>query len=167
MDAQLFREFFGSFPTAVSVVTAVDADGEPRGFTCSAITAVSAEPPMLLVCVDKRSQTLRALRSAGAFVVNMLAADGQEAARVFAGRSDRKFTHVRWRPAHVAAGAPVLLDGAYAHAECSVVRTVEAGDHWIFIATVDHCEVSSRPPLLHQRGTFHAWPARAPVDVRS
>ncbi|MFI9721213.1 flavin reductase family protein [Streptomyces sp. NPDC052396] len=157
MDGRLFRDFFGSFPTAVAVVTAVDADGRPRGMTCSALSAVSAEPPLLLVCLNRGSQTLEAIQTSGAFALNLLGADGEAPAKVFAGSSDDKFAGVRWRPAPQAGGAPVLLDVAYAHAECSVVRTVEAGDHLVVIGRMDACAVRAEPPVLHQRGSFWPW----------
>lgn len=156
-DAHGFRGFFGSFPTAVSVVTALDERGEPRGFTCNAISAVSVEPPLLLVCVQRGSHTLPALRATGAFVVNVLADGGQDLAGVFASRSDRKFEGVRWRPSEVAGGAPVLRDGILGHAECTVVRTVEAGDHLIFIGQVEATDVFPRRPVLYHRGDFGFW----------
>ncbi|MFF5138971.1 flavin reductase family protein [Streptomyces sp. NPDC013157] len=157
VDAQRFRELFGSYPTSVSVVTTVDADGTPRGLTCNAMTAVSAAPPMLLVCVDRNSQSLSALRHSGAFVVHVLAENGRTASDVFASKADAKFEGLRWRPAALAGGAPVLADVALAHAECRIVQHVEAGDHWILVARVEAAEVYRRRPLLYQRGTYSVW----------
>ncbi|NGO70279.1 flavin reductase family protein [Streptomyces boncukensis] len=163
VSAEQFRAVFGSFPTAVSIVTTVDPGGEPKGFTCNAVSAVSADPPLLLVCVDKRSRTLPALASSGAFVLHMLADGGQDNARLFASRAEQKFTGVRWRPSAVADGAPVLLDGVLARAECVVVQQVEAGDHWILIARVDGAAVPADTPVLYHRGIFETWrsPARS------
>ncbi|MFJ9903610.1 flavin reductase family protein [Streptomyces sp. NPDC101152] len=161
VDAARFREVFGSFPTAIAVVTATAEDGRPRGFTCNAVSAVSIEPPLLLICVDKRSQTLSALRASRSFVVNVLAEGGQDAARVFAGRSDDKFADVRWVPSDVSDGAPVLLDLTLAYAECVVVRAVEAGDHWIFIGRVDGAESFPRSPVLYHQGAFSVWETQA------
>ncbi|WP_329495095.1 flavin reductase family protein [Kitasatospora herbaricolor] len=157
VDSGSFRELFGSFPTAVSIVTALGPDGEPRGFTCNAMSAVSADPPLLLVCVDLRSQTLEAMSTSKSFVVNVLADGGQDAALVFASRSDGKFAEVDWQPSKVAGGAPVLRSLALAYAECNVVQMVEAGDHVVFFARVDGVEVLRRPPMLYHRGAFSAW----------
>ncbi|PAU45696.1 flavin reductase family protein [Streptomyces albireticuli] len=161
VDAARFRALFGSFPTAVTVVTATDANGRPRGLTCNAVSAVSVEPPLLLVCVHRNARTLAALRYSGAFVVNVLADGGQDTARVFADRSAHKFAGVEWVPSAHARGAPVLVDVALAHAECVVVRAVEAGDHWIFIGRVEHAESYPRPPVLYHRGAFTVWDAQA------
>jgi flavin reductase (DIM6/NTAB) family NADH-FMN oxidoreductase RutF len=157
VDTRRFRELFGSFPTSVSIITTVDADGSPRGFTCNAMTAVSADPPMLLVCVDKGSQTLPALRHSRSLVVHVLAENGREASDLFASKAEAKFEGLSWRPAALAGGAPVLEDVALAHAECRVVQHVEAGDHWIVVARVEAAEVHGRRPLLYQRGTYSVW----------
>ncbi|WP_035798953.1 flavin reductase family protein [Kitasatospora mediocidica] len=167
INPERFREVFGSFPTSVSVVTALDGQGQPRGFTCNAVCAVSAEPPLLLVCVDRGAQTLPAIVASGAFVVNVLAASGdhgERTSRLFAGKEADKFAAVDWRPSAVAGGAPILADVALAYAECRVVDAVEAGDHWIFIARVEGAEVSAREPLLYFKRQYSSWaPDLAPV----
>lgn len=114
----------------------MDETGGPRGFTCNAVCSVSVTPPLLLISVDKRSQTLSALESAQAFMVDFLSASGQEASRVFANKGQNKFANVRRRPSEIAEGAPILSDVTLACAECRVVQTIEAGDHWLFIAQV-------------------------------
>jgi flavin reductase (DIM6/NTAB) family NADH-FMN oxidoreductase RutF len=53
--------------TGVTVVTSVGEDG---GTTANAVTSLSLDPPLLLVCCDLSSATLRTIRSHGAFVVN-------------------------------------------------------------------------------------------------
>ncbi|MYS20719.1 3-hydroxy-9,10-secoandrosta-1,3,5(10)-triene-9,17-dione monooxygenase reductase component [Streptomyces sp. DvalAA-14] len=157
VDANRFKELFGSFPTPVWIITAVDEDGEPRGFTCNALSAVSADPPLLLFCVDKRSQTLPALVRSGGFVVHVLAEGAHEASEVFAGKSEGKFTGRRWLPSAVAGGAPVLPDLALGYAECALVQRVEAGDHWICVGRVDGSAVFPRDPLLYHRRSYSVW----------
>ncbi|MEV6328815.1 flavin reductase family protein [Streptomyces sp. NPDC051909] len=163
VSPQQFREIFGTFPTAIAVITAVDEDGEPRGLTCNAVCAVSASPPLLLIGVDKKSQTLPALLSSGAFVVNFLAASGAETSQVFAGKGQDKFAGVGWEPSAVAAGAPILTEVALAVAECRTEQTIEAGDHWLFIGRVDGGTVFHREPLLYCQGAYSSWPLPATV----
>ncbi|MEU5420978.1 flavin reductase family protein [Streptomyces sp. NPDC001407] len=152
-----FRDFFGSSPAAVSVVTVRDTDGEPRGFTCNTVCSVSVTPPLLLVCVDKKSQTLPFLVVGGGFVVNVLADGGQEVAKTFATRAERKFDSVRWTPSVAAQGAPVLEDVALAHAACVVTEVIEAGDHWIVLGRVEEARVWGRRAVLYHRGAFTPW----------
>src|SRR5215470_1017226 len=97
VDRQTFLEIMASFPSGVAVVTTLDASGAPRGLTSTAVSSVSAEPPLLLVCVDLESRTLPALRAGGRFVVNFLREGRSELARVFASKAEDKFERVEWR----------------------------------------------------------------------
>ena len=72
VSAVEFREAMGHFATGVTVVTSIGEDGEPVGTTANAVTSLSLDPPLLLVCFDLSSATLGAIRSHGAFVVNVL-----------------------------------------------------------------------------------------------
>jgi 3-hydroxy-9,10-secoandrosta-1,3,5(10)-triene-9,17-dione monooxygenase reductase component len=72
VSAVEFREAIGHFATGVTVVTSIGEDGEPVGTTANAVTSLSLDPSLLLVCFDLSSATLRAIRSHGAFVVNVL-----------------------------------------------------------------------------------------------
>ncbi|MEV0899861.1 flavin reductase family protein [Actinoplanes sp. NPDC049802] len=165
MTAQLFRELFGSFPTPVAIITALGGDGVPRGFTCNAVCAVSAAPPQLLICADHRSQTLPAILTSGAFVVNVLAPDGADASRLFAGKRDDKFAGVAWEPSVIAGGAPVLTEVALSYMECRVTRVVEAADHAVIFASVDGGAVLRREALLYCRGDYTSWTPSVPVGA--
>ena len=153
MESPLFKEIMSSFPTGVSVVTALDGEGKPRGITCSAVCSVSLEPAMLLVCIGKGSGTLPVLRARGSFVVNFLAENGGEVAYACASRTADKFAGLAWRPSERAHGAPILAEHAVAYAECTVHELVDAGDHLVVIAKVeDGAAFEARHPLVHARG---------------
>src|SRR5438552_17456767 len=109
-----------SYPAGVAIVTTLETDGTPRGLTTTAVSSVSADPPLLLVCVDLTSRTLPALRAGGRFVVNFLREGRAELARLFASKRDDKFEHVSWRAS--ASGIPVLEDDAPAWAAGVTVR---------------------------------------------
>src|SRR3977135_4659871 len=74
MDRATFFAIMGAFPTGVGIVTTLDEHNQPRGLTSNALCSVSADPPLLLVCVDKNSNTLPALRHSQKLVVNYLSA---------------------------------------------------------------------------------------------
>ena len=82
LSAAEFRAAMGHFATGVTVVTSVDSDGEPVGTTANAVTSLSLDPPLVIVCFDLGSLTLRAIRGHGAFVVNVLAAPQQRVLRL-------------------------------------------------------------------------------------
>jgi flavin reductase (DIM6/NTAB) family NADH-FMN oxidoreductase RutF/predicted thioesterase len=136
-------EFFAimsGFATGVAVVTTLDLLGRPRGLTAQSVASVSAEPPLLLVCIDRTSRTLPALRARGQFVVNFLRADHDALCALFASKADDKFANVVWREAGNA--MPVLHEGSLAYAECRTEREIEAGDHVVLIGLV----VGGKPP---------------------
>lgn len=157
-----FRAVVGAFPTGVTVVTTLDGDGTPRGLTSNAFSSVSADPPLLLVCVDKRSQTLPALQASGTFVVNFLAAGRQELSNTFASRAADKFAGVSWEPSAVANGAPILVHDVVAYAECVIHQQVEAGDHVILIGRIEGGGTWPGAPLLYYKRTYAAWPDEVP-----
>jgi flavin reductase (DIM6/NTAB) family NADH-FMN oxidoreductase RutF len=155
VDGPLFREVLASFPAGVVVVTARDAGGEPAGLTVSAFAAVSAQPPLVLVCLDKGSNTLAAVRGSGAFTVNILAAERHELALLFASKRDDKFAAVPSRPAALAHGGPILHEDVAAHAVCELRQEVEAGDHWVLIGEVVEAGFDEgAPSLLYHRRDF-------------
>lgn len=159
----LFKNVMGNVPAAVTVVTALDGDGSPAGLTVSAFSVVSLDPPLVLVCVDRGSQTLPAVREGGRFTVNFLAAGSEDLAIRFASKNPRKFDGVLTRPAPAPAGVPppygpILTGDACGYALCDVVQAVEAGDHWIFVGQVHDAGLwKGRAPLIYCRRTFSTW----------
>lgn len=132
-DAARFRSVVGRFATGVCVVTS-DGPGGPAGLTTNAFTSVSLEPQLVLVCFDRGSRTLDAVRASERFAVNVLAAEQAEVARVFATKraGADKLAAVAHRREH---GLP-LLDDALAWLACDLVSLTEAGDHWIGVGAV-------------------------------
>jgi flavin reductase (DIM6/NTAB) family NADH-FMN oxidoreductase RutF len=143
-DAEILREALSRFPAGVVVVTANGADDTPAGLTVSAFCSVSAEPPLVLVCVDKKSNTLPAIQRSGRFTVNVLGAGRESLALVFASKRPDKFAACAWQPC--ADGGPILCDDSAAYLVCTVHEAVEAGDHWVFIGAVVRAAVE--PELL-------------------
>jgi flavin reductase (DIM6/NTAB) family NADH-FMN oxidoreductase RutF len=155
-------EFIASvaaFPTGVTIVTTLDEGGTACGLTCNAFMSVSADPPLVVVSVDKTSNTLPALRSTRRFVVNFLAAGREELALLCASKRTDKFVEIAWR-ASEQHGLPILHEDSVAHARCDLVQEVEAGDHVLLLG---HVQEVSPPdpdavPLLYFRRTYDRWP---------
>ncbi len=146
LDRDIFRKTCGRFATGIAVATVTGLDGTPYGLTVNSFTSVSATPPLVLICVDYRSTVLAQFRSSAWFCVNVLA-DSQEALSVrFSQRIPDRFEGLVWE--YGPSGAPVL-DGCLASMECSVVQTVEAGDHAVLIAEVIYARCSEGKPLLY------------------
>ena len=151
---ETFREVMGRLAGGVTIVTARDAAGEPRGFTATAVCSVSLDPPLVLVCVGLDAHTLPAIRVAGRYVLNFLPSGDASRADRFAGAEEAKFEGVEWAPA--TGGSPVL-GGSLAWVECDVEREVEAGDHTVFIGRVTDAglELPDGTPLIHFGRRYH------------
>ena len=153
--SQLFREIMSCFPSGVAIVTAHESGTRPRGLTLSAFCPVSLEPPLVLVCVDKRSHTLPALRESGGFTVNFLAAGREHLAVLYASKADEKFGGIAWRRPDLPEGGPILHEDSAAYAVCTTREAIEAGDHWIFVGEVrDGAVIEGRLPLLYHRRAY-------------
>ena len=132
LDAQAFRRVMGRFATGVTVIAA-EHHAEIHGMTANAVTAVSLDPLLVLVCVDKRARMTHFIQQAGGFSINVLSEDQEALSRFFAGTwklaSPPEFRFVPW------AGGPRLV-GALGAVACAVERLLDAGDHWIVLGRV-------------------------------
>jgi flavin reductase (DIM6/NTAB) family NADH-FMN oxidoreductase RutF len=150
------REAMGHFATGVTVITSVDADGEPVGTTANAVTSLSLEPPLVLVCFDLNSSTLDAIRQHGAFAVNVL---GQRQHHLSANFAKRGLSAAWDGVIHHRGptGSPRLAD-VIAIIECTVEHAFPGGDHEIVIGRVRHVETNGEgaTPLLFWRGKYAA-----------
>lgn len=146
-----FRTALRNFAAGVTVVTTRDGDGRPSGLTASAFTSVSLDPPLVLVCVDERSETHAGFRESGTFGVSVLAEDQEDVSRRFAWGGSAKFENAELIEG---AGGVPLVAGALAHVSCQVVAAHPAGDHTIYVGEV--VALTSRPgrPLLYHRGRY-------------
>jgi flavin reductase (DIM6/NTAB) family NADH-FMN oxidoreductase RutF len=151
IQASDFRHVLGHFASGVTVITTTDADNRPAGLTASAFTSVSLDPPLILVCVDHKSQTYPALLERGRFAVNFLADDQQDVSRRFASTKLDKFEVVGWRMSDF--GLP-LIDGALAQLECTTANTHVEGDHTIFVGLVERASALDKEPLMYFRGKY-------------
>jgi flavin reductase (DIM6/NTAB) family NADH-FMN oxidoreductase RutF len=160
VGADHFRSLAASLPTGVSVITTLDADGDPTGMTCGTVCSLSCEPPLLLTCMSLGSRTLAAVERRGSFVVNVLAADGAGLASRFAGSVRDKFVGVSWSPGK--SRLPVLTEATIAHAFCELYQVVKAGDHAIVIGLIlDGEHRAGISPLMYFRRAFSGFPAGA------
>src|SRR6476619_6011647 len=136
--------------SGVVVITTSD-DGTPHGMTVSAVSSLSLDPPMLLVCLHSASGTQEAVRRSGRFAVNILAEDQGALAERFAKPAANKFEGVAVRSGRT--GVP-LLEGALAVVECHVTEAVAGGTHRVFLGEVRHAEATEGSPLAYFRGKF-------------
>jgi flavin reductase (DIM6/NTAB) family NADH-FMN oxidoreductase RutF len=154
-DSSLFRRACSRFATGITVVTVIDAEGMPHGMTVNSFTAVSLDPPLVLICIDNRAAIQPLLLSAQAFAVNVLSEDQQQLSEKFSRPGEDRFGAVDWFPGD--SGVPIL-PGVLAAYECSIVNLVDAGDHKVLIAEVRHLQCCDGQPLLYYNSAYRVLP---------
>lgn len=157
-DTRKLRDAFGSFATGVTVLTARQADGTPRGFTANSFTSVSLDPPLLLVCLAKSAHSCETFLQAPQFAVNVLGQEQQSLSALFASRAADKFGQCQW---HASAGGVPVLDDALAQFVCTRERLVDAGDHIVLIGRVIELASTEGAPLGYFRGRYFSVGADA------
>jgi flavin reductase (DIM6/NTAB) family NADH-FMN oxidoreductase RutF/DNA-binding GntR family transcriptional regulator len=150
IDRTLYRDVVGHFMSGVTVITTVH-NGTRFGVTASAVSSLSLDPPMLLVCLNRHLPTADAVSSAGVFAVNILTEDQGNLASQFATRHPDKFREVV--VVERDQGVPMLA-GALAHIECAVTERIDAATHTVFLAEVRSARASAGSPLAYFRGSF-------------
>jgi flavin reductase (DIM6/NTAB) family NADH-FMN oxidoreductase RutF len=158
------RTVMGHFATGVCVVSTHRGDGSPVGTTVNAVTSVSLEPPLLLVCLAHDSETLAAVRASSRFAVSILAEGQREHSNRFAAKGEQA------RPQEVdfseyEPGLPCLPD-ALATLACRVSAIHRGGDHMIVIGEAlsmssAHDDVA---PLLFFRGSYSRLEREQPAE---
>jgi len=150
IDAKLFRQALGQFATGVTVVATLEREGQPRGLTVSSFCSVSLDPPLVLVCVDNRSEAHPAFLASKLFGVSVLAEEQEDVSRRFASlEADRNaFKFVRGPQ-----GAP-LVPGALAGIECALHAVYDGGDHRIYVGRVLSLEARPGRPLVYHASGY-------------
>lgn len=162
VDAADYKAGMRLLATGVTLVTTV-LGGVRQGLTASAVTSLSAVPPLVLVCVNRTAGAHDAIRSAGAFAINVLNDSHAALARLFSdtAATTRRFDSTAWGTGLT--GAPLLPD-ALASFDCRLEDAIEKATHTIFIGAV--LAVRTQPaarPLIYFDGQFTV---PAPPSVR-
>jgi flavin reductase (DIM6/NTAB) family NADH-FMN oxidoreductase RutF len=156
VDPASFRKALGQFASGVTVVTTRGRDGRPLGLTVSAFCSVSLHPPLVLVCIDHRSDANAGMRESGLFAVNVLAEDQEAVSRRFAATGRGKLEGFPF--AEGRQGLP-LVPGALAHVECRVRSFHDEGDHAVWVGEVRSLWSRSGRPLVYHAGSYRVLDA--------
>jgi flavin reductase (DIM6/NTAB) family NADH-FMN oxidoreductase RutF len=151
-DPAELRRAYGCFPSGVTALCALDADGRPTGMAASSFTSVSLDPPLVSVCVQDGSTTWPALRQLPRLGVSVMA-EGQDAVtRALASRTGDRFAEAEWS---ATGDGAVLIHGATAWLDCAVEDEIRAGDHTIVLLRVQALRADTdRSPLVFHGSRF-------------
>jgi 3-hydroxy-9,10-secoandrosta-1,3,5(10)-triene-9,17-dione monooxygenase reductase component len=150
-EPELFRDVFGHFATGVAVITSA-GPSSAGGMTANAICSLSLDPLLALVCFENGARTLPIVRDSGRFGVNVLSAEQESLAGVFASKlpEAEKLDGVAHRFEH---GVPII-EGSIAWAACKLRELLPGGDHTIGIGEVIAMGLGSGQPLLWYGGQY-------------
>jgi flavin reductase (DIM6/NTAB) family NADH-FMN oxidoreductase RutF len=156
VDPILFRQVLGRFATGVTVVTVCKGDIK-RGMTANAFASVSLDPPLVLVSVDKKTDTHCLLMESGTFCVNILAEHRRAWSEWWAGKAPKgqdQFANIPYTTK--ATGSPVL-DECLGYIDCKIWARYDGGDHTLFVGEVQEAMTNNNPslkPLLFFAGQY-------------
>lgn len=159
-DARAFRQACGQFPTGVTAITAVTAEGELAAFTANSFTSVSLEPAKVLFCLITTSSSFEAVASSERIAIHILGQDQEDAARRLATSGltgAQRLEGVDWQAGP--GGVPVIAD-CPAVLSGPIDEAILSGDHTIFIVDVDHLELADEdvPAITFYKGRFSTPP---------
>jgi flavin reductase len=152
-DAANFKLGMRSLAGAVSIITS-SHQGRLFGMTATAVCSAAAEPPTVLVCINKVTTTHQAIVEAGVFCVNVLRHEDRELSSLFSGaqKGEGRFRAEHWTS--LATGAPVLHI-ALVSFDCKVVNRLVHGTHTIFLGEVERLQIGKKgKPLLYSEGQY-------------
>jgi flavin reductase (DIM6/NTAB) family NADH-FMN oxidoreductase RutF len=138
---------------AVNIITSVHA-GQRYGMTATAVCSATADPPTVLVCVNRSTVTHKAISESGVFCVNVLRADDRELSRLFSGlgTGEGRFRDGEW--IELATGSPVLAN-ALVSFDCRIANRLDHGTHTVFLGEVAQLQIGKRgKPLLYADGQY-------------
>ncbi len=149
-DEKVFKAVMRKLAGSVCVISTSSDEGL-HGLTATAVCSVCAEPPRILIVVNKSSRTHPHIVSKRAFTVNLLAEEQRQVAELFASKTSDQFAAIEHK--RLEDSCPVI-DQSAAFLHCRVDQEMEVGTHTIFIGEVIDGSVAANKPLIYQDSSF-------------
>jgi flavin reductase (DIM6/NTAB) family NADH-FMN oxidoreductase RutF len=146
-----FRAALSRFASGVTVVTTKNKEGKFFGITVSAFCSVSLEPPLVLICIDKKTGSHHAFHETKRFIVNFLREEQQDLSNHFASSLEDKFSKVEH---YINESGLPIIQNSLATLECRLIYSYEGGDHTIFVGEVEKTSFDEGNPLIYFRGRY-------------
>ena len=151
IDATELRRCLGTFVTGVTVMTALDAHGQPDGVTANSFSSLSLDPPLIIWSLRLQSRSFTTFKNASRFAVNILAQDQVAISNRFAASGVKNFSEV---PHTLGIGGVPLIEGCISYLECHLEATYPGGDHELFVARVERIQMNDKQPLAYGAGGY-------------
>ncbi|QMU60428.1 MAG: flavin reductase [Gammaproteobacteria bacterium] len=148
----LFKQAMACFPSGVTIVTTVDETGQKCGFTASAFSSLSLNPPLILVCLANNADCFDKFNNENQFAVNIIGAEHEALAFKFATKGSDKFEGGEFEQGSY--GLPILSKSPVS-LECNTENIYSGGDHIILVGQVKYLSVNGGAPTIWHEGKFH------------
>jgi flavin reductase (DIM6/NTAB) family NADH-FMN oxidoreductase RutF len=153
-DIRAFRQALGCFPTGVAVITATGAGGAHKGITVNSFTSVSLDPPLVLWCIDRKSDRFEAFIHANGYTISLLGTAHEEVSARLAKQGAHSLNGIDLLETEL--GPPALSD-ALAFFECKSEAVHQGGDHAILVGRVlRFARREAGAPLIFYKGRYGA-----------
>jgi flavin reductase (DIM6/NTAB) family NADH-FMN oxidoreductase RutF len=153
INATEFKQAMQLWTSGVTVITTQSEAHGLQGMTVTAFSSVSADPALILCCLNGTADSLEGIDASKSFAVNVLNLAQETTSNQFAGgcSHEERFANNPWHTAET--GAPLLTESLMS-LDCKLVEKVQAGSHWIVIGEVQACEIRLGEPLLYYRSGY-------------
>ncbi len=150
IERDTFRAVMRRQAASVTIIT-TNHDAAVHGMTATAFTSVCADPPTILIVINRSARSHPLIDRSGIFAVNILEAGQAAIAKRFSGKLDDQFDGVPF--AHGVTGAPII-DGASAYLECRISQRIEVETHTLFVGRVIAGATAPGEPLIYHEGAY-------------
>jgi len=151
LDDNVFKQAMSRFPSGVVIVTTVNPDGKRCGFTASAFSSLSLDPPLILVCLANSADCYQSFMTNDKFAVNVIGLQQHELAFKFATKGVEKFDGDNFIVGD--SGLPIITDCIFS-LECNFKHKYPGGDHEILVGEVQYARVNEGEPSIWYEGSF-------------
>lgn len=145
-----FKSVMRSFSSSVCVVTSA-WQGQHFGMTATAVCSVSAEPPRVLIVVNRANRSHASIANGGSFTINLLSSAQRHLAVHFSSRPEYPFEGIRFE---VGRNGCASIEGCEAVLECTVQNMVDEATHTIIVGAVEHAVSLARSVLVYHHGSY-------------
>ena len=146
-----FKKTLGSFATGVTIVTTC-LNNKHHGLTVNAFSSLSMDPPLVLICIDKKTESNRILKQSKIFAINILNKKQKNLSKIFSDPNNKnRFYGVKTTTKIT--GSPIIVN-SLGYIDCTVVKIIPAGDHNIFIGKIITLNSKNLDPLIYHRGNY-------------
>lgn len=153
MDQREFRNTLGTFATGVTIITIKGDNDQNIGLTANAFSSLSLDPPLVLVCIDKKSDSMSAFQKGRPFVVNILSEEQENDCWIFAKKGTDKFVNAQFK---VSSDRVPILNENLSTIVCDVHEVLEGGDHYIVTGHVKDISINEeKKPLIFYKGSIY------------